>query len=263
MLWFAERMAAFFLCYRRKDAPDVTGRIHDRVVARFGPTSVFRDVDSLPLGVDFRDHLNDALDRCAALLAVIGPRWEVARSDAGSPDYVHMEIEGGIRRGLPVFPILVLGAQMPKPESLPESIGSFAFLSAALVRSDPDFHSDVDKLLRALASTLENGDSSSDGVSLVLVSGPFKGRRYPLVKDRILIGRRPRCDVILSTPLVSSYHAEILTDGHGGHSCQDLRSTNGTHINGVRIPYGDSSVIADGDVVAFGEVEVRFRKINP
>jgi len=42
----------------------------------------------------------------------------------------------------------------------------------------------------------------------------------------------------------------------------DTGSTNGTHINGVRIPYGEARSIADGDVVAFGEVEVRFRKAD-
>jgi len=42
----------------------------------------------------------------------------------------------------------------------------------------------------------------------------------------------------------------------------DTGSTNGTHINGVRIPYGEARPIAADDVVAFGEVEVRFRKVN-
>ncbi len=42
----------------------------------------------------------------------------------------------------------------------------------------------------------------------------------------------------------------------------DTGSTNGTHINGVRIPYGEARPISDGDVVAFGEVEVRFRRVD-
>jgi pSer/pThr/pTyr-binding forkhead associated (FHA) protein len=42
----------------------------------------------------------------------------------------------------------------------------------------------------------------------------------------------------------------------------DTGSTNGTHINGVRIPYGEARPIAAGDVVAFGEVEVRFRRLD-
>jgi len=40
----------------------------------------------------------------------------------------------------------------------------------------------------------------------------------------------------------------------------DTGSTNGTFINGRRISYGEARVLEDRDVVAFGDVEVRFRK---
>jgi pSer/pThr/pTyr-binding forkhead associated (FHA) protein len=40
----------------------------------------------------------------------------------------------------------------------------------------------------------------------------------------------------------------------------DTGSTNGTFINGRRIAYGEARQIEDGDVVGFGDIEVRFRK---
>jgi pSer/pThr/pTyr-binding forkhead associated (FHA) protein len=40
----------------------------------------------------------------------------------------------------------------------------------------------------------------------------------------------------------------------------DTGSTNGTYINGRRLAYGEARQIAEGDVVGFGDVEVRFRK---
>ena len=40
----------------------------------------------------------------------------------------------------------------------------------------------------------------------------------------------------------------------------DTGSTNGTFINGRRIAYGESRQIEDGDVVGFGNIEVRFRR---
>jgi hypothetical protein len=46
-----------FVSYRRHDSADVTGRIYDRLVQRFDKAQVFKDVDSIPLGVDFREHL--------------------------------------------------------------------------------------------------------------------------------------------------------------------------------------------------------------
>ena len=51
-------------------------------------------------------------------------------------------------------------------------------------------------------------------------------------------------------------------DTQGTLLVADTGSTNGTHINGLRIPYGEARPIAEGDVVAFGEVEVRFRRVN-
>jgi hypothetical protein len=80
-------MPAIFISYRRDDAPDVVGRLHDRIVARFGPESVFRDVDSIAMGADFREHLRRALDQCSTLIAVIGPGF-LPTSSTGGPDYV-------------------------------------------------------------------------------------------------------------------------------------------------------------------------------
>jgi pSer/pThr/pTyr-binding forkhead associated (FHA) protein len=40
----------------------------------------------------------------------------------------------------------------------------------------------------------------------------------------------------------------------------DTGSTNGTYINGRRIAYGEARQVTDGDVVSFGDVEVRFKR---
>jgi hypothetical protein len=59
-----------FISYRREDSADVTGRIYDRLVGVFGREAIFKDVDSIPLGVDFRKHLDKEVSRCQVLLAV-------------------------------------------------------------------------------------------------------------------------------------------------------------------------------------------------
>ncbi|MCX7010592.1 MAG: toll/interleukin-1 receptor domain-containing protein, partial [Kiritimatiellaeota bacterium] len=66
---------AVFICYRREDSADVVGRIYDRLVERFGRDAVFKDVDSIPLGVDFREHLRDSISRFGVILVVIGAKW--------------------------------------------------------------------------------------------------------------------------------------------------------------------------------------------
>ena len=68
-------MAKIFLSYRRQDSASEAGRIYDRLRAHFGPDSVFIDVNSVPLGVDFQEHIESVLRDCDVFLAVIGPDW--------------------------------------------------------------------------------------------------------------------------------------------------------------------------------------------
>jgi FHA domain len=79
---------------------------------------------------------------------------------------------------------------------------------------------------------------------------------------RLNIGRGTDNNLYFNHSSVSKVHAALRMDSDGTLLVADTGSTNGTHINGVRIPYGEARPIAEGDVVAFGEVEVRFRKIN-
>ena len=80
---------------------------------------------------------------------------------------------------------------------------------------------------------------------------------------RLNVGRGTDNDVFLNHASVSKVHAALKMDSQHNLLVADTGSTNGTHINGVRIPYGEARPIQEGDVVAFGDVEVRLRKANP
>jgi hypothetical protein len=80
---------------------------------------------------------------------------------------------------------------------------------------------------------------------------------------RLNVGRGTDSDLQLNHASVSKVHAALKMDIQHNLLVADTGSTNGTHINGVRIPYGEARPIQEGDVVAFGDVEVRLRKINP
>ena len=143
-----------FLSYRREDSADVAGRIYDRLALAFGQGQVFKDVDSIPLGVDFRDHLQGVVGRCDVVLAVIGDQWLVvarageATSRLDDPkDFVRIELESALQRGIPVIPVLVRGAAVPHEAELPSTLGTLAYRSGISVRADPDFHRDMDRLI--------------------------------------------------------------------------------------------------------------------
>ena len=86
------------------------------------------DVDSIELGVDFVEELERALGKCAVLIAIIGSRWPTAADPFGHrrlddpDDFVRLEIERALARGIRVIPVLVDGAPMPRRQDLPESL---------------------------------------------------------------------------------------------------------------------------------------------
>src|SRR6266498_160418 len=76
---------------------------------------------------------------------------------------------------------------------------------------------------------------------------------------RLSVGRVADNELTLNDASVSKIHA-ALTMNQQGTLVADTGSTNGTYINGRRISYGEARQIEDGDVIGFGDVEVRFRK---
>ena len=145
-----------FISYRRSDSADITGRIYDRLVDEFGRNVIFKDVDSIPLGIDFREYLDQQISECNVLLAMIGDRWVDVRDPAGNrrledpDDFVRVEIESALEQGIPVIPLLVHGAQMPVEESVPFSLRKLLYKNGIPIRPDPDFHRDMDRLITAL-----------------------------------------------------------------------------------------------------------------
>jgi hypothetical protein len=77
---------------------------------------------------------------------------------------------------------------------------------------------------------------------------------------RLGVGRVADNDLQLEHPSVSKIHAALVMNREGTLLVADTGSTNGTFINGRRISYGEARQVEDGDVVSFGDVEVRFKR---
>ena len=75
------------------------------------------------------------------------------------------------------------------------------------------------------------------------------------------VGRGTDNDLYVNDRSVSKIHAALVMNKEGTLLLSDTGSTNGTFINGRRIAYGEARQIEDGDVVGFGDIEVRFRKL--
>jgi len=69
-------------------------------------------------------------------------------------------------------------------------------------------------------------------------------------QTRVLVGRAPGCQLVLTDLTVSRFHAEIKAC-EGGWTVSDLGSMNGTKVNGWRLT--GPALIRPGDQIAFGD----------
>jgi predicted component of type VI protein secretion system len=102
----------------------------------------------------------------------------------------------------------------------------------------------ISQAVRALRSDMEETADESP-VPLAL---DWNGSQ-----EELLVGRHPACDVQLSRPGVSRYHAR-LTFRDGVWVLRDLDSTNGTTINGARV---GRCRVRPGDHLVLGDEHVR------
>jgi WD40 repeat protein len=147
--------AKVFLSYRRDASAGHAGRVKDRLDRELGHDLLFMDVDAIPLGMNFVKVLHEEIAKCGVLLAMIGPNWLDARDEDGNRrldnpnDFVRIEIAAALQRDIPVIPILLDGARLPKADQLPKDLEELALRNGLDVRH-ASFHNDVDRLIRGL-----------------------------------------------------------------------------------------------------------------
>jgi uncharacterized protein YecT (DUF1311 family) len=148
-------LAKIAISYRRSDSQDITGRIFDRLSQQYGRDTVFRDIDSIKPGIDFRTQIADALTATDVLLVIVGPRWlgrgkgAESRMDSEA-DPVRVEVEMALKRDIPIIPVLVSGMKMPEVAQLPDTLKDFAYRHAVQVDGGRDFDHHIDGLTRTL-----------------------------------------------------------------------------------------------------------------
>jgi hypothetical protein len=113
------------------------------------------DVAAIEPGLDFRKVIDHNVASCGVLLALIGPTWLDAKDEAGQRrlenpmDFVRLETASALKRDIPVVPVLVHGAKMPKAEQLPEDLRELAYRNG-LELTHARWDSDIEILVKAL-----------------------------------------------------------------------------------------------------------------
>jgi len=148
-------MSKIYLSFRRMDAVAYAGRLFDHLSRHFGPDSVFMDIGSIASGQDFAQVIESALNACDVVLVLIGKNWasctdqdDHRRLDDPN-DWVRIEVAAALHRNILVVPVLVDGARIPDPTSLPEELRPLCRRHACEL-TDPRWAFDVGELVKDL-----------------------------------------------------------------------------------------------------------------
>jgi hypothetical protein len=157
---------SIFICYRRNDSEETVGRLYQNLVERLGEQSVFKDVNAILAGLDYRKELAAALQRCRIVLAVIGPDWEKDakgnRTIDQARDYVNIELSSALKRGVPLIPILVeRRPALPAQGELPPELSDLVYRQCLHLRPDPDFENDFERLMENIQALLARSEESA------------------------------------------------------------------------------------------------------
>ncbi|TWT77017.1 FHA domain protein [Posidoniimonas polymericola] len=79
------------------------------------------------------------------------------------------------------------------------------------------------------------------------------GDPVPLLKDKLLVGRRESCDIVLRFANVSAHHCELYFDS-GYLFVRDLQSRNGVKVNNVKV---EDKRVDPGDTLAISKHKYR------
>jgi uncharacterized protein len=149
-----------FISCRRDSDPGFAHLICQELKQAFPRDSLFMDVKGLIApGDDFVKVLNEHVEQCDVLLAIIGEGWIDARDKDGNrrlwkdDDFVRIEIASALSSGTRVIPVLANQAQMPCASDLPPSLKELARRQAVEIRPahvDPDIQPLIGALKKAL-----------------------------------------------------------------------------------------------------------------
>jgi hypothetical protein len=185
-------MPRIFISYRRTDSATIVGRIYDHLLTTFGEENVFKDVDDIPVGVNFKTYLQNAITECDVLLVIMGKVWASVVNEEGNRrlddpnDFVRIEVESALNRPeMLVVPVLVQGASMPEREELPASLHDLRLRNAAIVRDDPDFRRDISRLIEQLRQATRQPQSERREISQYT---PMREKSGRIIRRRRLVG---------------------------------------------------------------------------
>lgn len=255
-----------FLSYRRDDRPGYVARLKDELEKAFGPENVFRDVESISGGSQWKNVIEENLRRSAALILIIGPRWgeiwEQRRSDP--ENYVALELQRAKEFKIPIIPVSLNNAHIPEDID----ISPVEWLREMQIHDISDVQSrwkyDIQGLINILdqqesisrlvkESSSAEGEKSGYGKRIILAAGGVGGLL-------LILNFIPDSSIDEAQPLLlPSVEQRARSDDQPPELTDALRSQKGNTLNDIEqqqeIELGETSFSTQESLPTFSPQE--------
>jgi hypothetical protein len=160
-------MARIVISYRPQDSVGVAVRLYDRLIARFGAEAVLMAVEAEMLRANTRPYLSDAISQCDVLIVTIGNQWLGAhrfgrRYQDDPADGVRIAIAGALQERIPIIPVLIGSASMPRARQMPPELAEFAEYVPVRLDLRGNFHGQMNQLIQTIEEQLRNQQVASE-----------------------------------------------------------------------------------------------------
>ena len=125
------------------------------------------DIDSVPLGIDFVEHVTEQIGKCNAVIVMIGKQWQRIKDKKrrrrldNEDDLVRAEIRAALQQKIPVIPVTVQNATMPQLDDLPDDIRLLARRNG-IDLSATRWTTDVERLIKELDRVMKPSTALRD-----------------------------------------------------------------------------------------------------
>lgn len=146
-----------FISYRRNTASTVAANFRFILKTRLGNHVLFRDMESIPPGDEFRQVITDAIHKCRVFLLLIDPSWctNIGRKRLeDSNDFIRFELKLGLakRPSIRIIPILINGVISLRDVKLPGDFKCLHTLQSVQLGEGEHYDSSIERIIRRITA---------------------------------------------------------------------------------------------------------------
>lgn len=178
-----------FINYRRGESLKDAQHLATLLANRFGEKHIFLDVRGIDGGEHWLHTLEKQVAASEVMVALIGKGWIDVKDEEGNRrldnpnDFVRFEIAQALQRDIPVLPVLLDGAQVPRIAQLPQDMMALSLFQAMPLRTESVVQ-DAEAIARRLKIMLDKrrprgvptwavGVGATVVLTVGLAAGPF------------------------------------------------------------------------------------------